>query len=125
MWAQDAVVHHAVDELGRAATVRAALRGSDSVLAFRRHAELRERTLSWGVVRNPALPKLGLAVAGLALSRRRRAYGLLALPYARDLATRCRHFGAGPLDAPWYVAADLAAAFSSLRGSVRHRRLVL
>ena len=95
------------------------------MLAFRRHAELRERTLSWGVVRNPALPRLGLAVAGLALGRRRRAYGLLALPYARDLATRCRHFGAGPLDAPWYVAADLAAAFSSLRGSVRHRRLVL
>lgn len=125
VWVEDAVVHHAVDELGPLGTVRAAVRGSDSVLAFRRHPALRERTLRWGVVRNPALPKLGLAVAGVALSRRRRTFALLALPYAHDLATRCRHFGAGPLDAPWYVAADLAAALSSLRGSARHRRLVL
>jgi len=49
----------------------------------------------------------------------------MALPYARDLAARCRHFGAGPLEAPVYVAADVAAAWTSLRGSARHRRLVI
>ena len=105
---EEAAVHHAVDELGAAGTVRAALRGSDSVLAFRRHPGLRERTLRWGVVRNPSLPRLALALAGLALARRRRAAVLLALPYGADLALRCRHFGAGPLEAPVYVAADLA-----------------
>ena len=125
VWVDEAAVHHAVDELGAAGTVRAALRGSDSVLAFRRHPGLRERTLRWGVVRNPSLPRLGLALAGLALARRRRAAALLALPYGVDLALRCRHFGAGPLEAPVYVAADLAAAWTSLRGSLRHRRLVL
>jgi glycosyltransferase involved in cell wall biosynthesis len=125
VWAHEALVHHAVDELGPFGTVRAALRGSDSVLAFRRHPELRSRALRWGVVRNPSLPRLGLALAGLALGRRRPAARLLALPYCRDLAARCRHFGAGPLEAPVYVAADLAAAWTSLRGSVRHRRLVL
>ena len=106
-------------------TVRAAFVGSDSVLAFARHPGLRERTLRWGVVRNPSLPRLGLALAGLAIGRRHRAAVLLGLPYAVDLAARCRHFGAGPLQAPVCVAADLAAAWTSLRGSVRHRRLVL
>ena len=77
------------------------------------------------MVRNPSLPRLGLAVAGLALARRRRAALLLALPYARDLAARCRHLGAGPLEAPVYVAADVAAAWTSLRGSARHGRLVI
>ncbi len=125
VWAEAAAVHHAVDELGPLGTVRAALRGSDSVLAFRRHPGLRARALRWGTVRNPSLPRLGLALAGLALARRRPAATLLALPYCADLALRCRHFGAGPLEAPVYVAADLAAAWTSLRGSLRHRRLVL
>jgi GT2 family glycosyltransferase len=125
VWAPHAKVHHAVDELGPVGTVRAALRGSDSVLAFRRHPGLRARALRWGVVRNPSLPRLGLGLAGLALARRRRAGALLALPYCADLALRCRHLGAGPLEAPVYVAADLAAAYASLRGSIRHGRLVL
>ena len=96
------------------------------MLAFARHPELRARTLRWGVVRNPSLPRLGLALAGLALARRRRAALLLALPYGRDLARRAAATSAaGPVQAPVYVAADLAAALTSLRGSVRHRRLVL
>ena len=125
VWADAALVHHAVDELGPLGTVRAALVGSDSVLAFARHPGLRSRALRWGVVRNPSLPRLGLAVAGLALARHRRAALLLALPYARDLALRCRHLGAGPVEAPVYVAADVAAAWTSLRGSARHGRLVI
>jgi glycosyltransferase involved in cell wall biosynthesis len=125
VWVDEALVHHAIDEVGPLGIVRAALVGSDSVLAFARHPDLRARTLRWGVVRNPSLPRLGLALAGLALTRRHRAALLLAAPYARDLAARCRHFGAGPLAAPVYVAADLAAAWTSLRGSARHGRLVL
>jgi len=125
VWVDGALVHHAVDELGALGTVRAALVGSDSVLAFARHPELRARALRWGVVRNPSLPRLALALAGVALARRRRAALLLTLPYLRDLAARSRHFGAGPREAPVYVAADLAAAWTSLRGSIRHRRLVL
>ena len=105
--------------------MRRALLGADSVLAFRRHPELRAEALRWGIVRNPTLPRLALALAGLAAARRRPAAALLVLPYARDLAARCRAAGARPADAPWYVAADAAAALTSARGSIRHRTLVL
>jgi glycosyltransferase involved in cell wall biosynthesis len=125
VWAPDARVEHAVEEVEPAQLVRGALIGVDSVLAFDRHPGLREQTLSWGVVRNPALPRLGLALAGVALARRHPAALALALPYCRNLAARVLAADGGLQAAPWYAAADVAAGVTSLRGSVRHRRLVL
>jgi glycosyltransferase involved in cell wall biosynthesis len=120
-----AVVHHAVDEVGPAAILREALRGADSVYAFRRHPELRRRTLRFGVVRNPALPRLLLAALALALARRHRWLAVLALPYAVSVARRCGAPGASAGAAPFFVAHDALALTTSLRGSVRHRTLVL
>ena len=95
------------------------------MLAFARHAELRARTLRWGVVRNPSLPRLGLALAAWRSPAAAGRRCCSRSPTAATSRVRCRHFGAGPLQAPGYVAADLAAAWTSLRGSARHRRLVL
>ena len=125
VWAESAAVHHAVDELGALGTVRAALRGSDSVLAFAAIPGCARRPCAGAWCATRACPGSALALAGVALARRAPRPALLALPYCADLALRCRHFGAGPLEAPVYVAADLAAAWTSLRGSLRHRRLVL
>lgn len=121
----DALVHHAVEDMGPLGYMRHALRGADAVYAFRRHPGLRERTLRYGVFRNPSLARLGLALAGLALVRRRRAGLLLTLPYARNLVGRSIASGGGPLLAPYLLAYDLVQAYTSLRGSLRHRRLII
>ncbi len=124
-FAGHAVVHHAVEDLGPAGYMRHALRGADAVYAFRRHPGLRAEALRYGVFRNPSLERLGLALAGLLLARRHRAAALLALPYARNLLARSMSSDAGPLLAPYLLVYDLAQAYTSLRGSIRHRRLVL
>ncbi len=120
-----AIVHHAVEDLGPAGYMRHALRGADAVYAFRRHPGLRARTLRYGVFRNPSLARLALALAGVAIARRHRAGVLLALPYARNLAGRAMSCETGLRLVPYLMAYDLAQAFTSLRGSVRHRTLVL
>jgi glycosyltransferase involved in cell wall biosynthesis len=124
-FAPGAVVHHAVEDLGPAGYMRHALRGADAVYAFRRHPGLRARTLLFGVFRNPSLARLALAVGGLLLARRSRLAAVLVLPYARNLLGRSIASGGGPLLVPYLLAYDLVQAYTSLRGSVRHRTLVL
>lgn len=125
VWCEEAEMHHAVDDLGPLGYLRTALRGADAVAVFKRFPELRSETLALGVSRNPALPRLGLAIAGLGLARRHPAAVLLALPYARHLAGRCRQRRTSLALAPYYAAYDALSAWTSLRGSLRHRTLVL
>jgi glycosyltransferase involved in cell wall biosynthesis len=123
-FAADALVHHAVESLGPAGYMRQALRGADAVYAFRRHPGLRAQTLRYGVFRNPSLARLMLALAGLSLARHQRFTALLALPYARNLLGRAISSG-GPALVPYLLAYDLVQAYTSLRGSIKHRTLVL
>jgi glycosyltransferase involved in cell wall biosynthesis len=120
-----ATVYHAVEDLGAAGYMRHALRGADAVYAFRRHPGLRERTLRYGVFRNPALARLALALVGVGLARRHRAALALVIPYARNVAGRAMSSESAPVLVPYLVAYDLVQAFTSLRGSIRHRTLVL
>jgi glycosyltransferase involved in cell wall biosynthesis len=123
-FAPAARVHHAVHVLGPLGSLRAALRGPDAVYVFRRHPGLRRSALRWGVFRNPALLRMAFALAGLALARRVPPAALLALPYARSVLGRAIGHGA-PALAGYYLAYDLLALYTSLRGSVRHRTLVI
>jgi glycosyltransferase involved in cell wall biosynthesis len=124
-FAPGGVVHHAVEDLGAAGYMRHALRGADAVYAFRRHPGLRARTLRFGVFRNPSLARLALAIAGVLLARRSRVAALLVLPYARNLLGRALASDGGPLLVPYLLAYDLVQAYTSLRGSMKHRTLVL
>jgi len=124
-FAPSAVVHHAVEDLGAAGHMRHALRGADAVYAFRRHPGLRARTLRFGVFRNPALARLALALAGILLARRSRIAWVLVLPYTRSLLGRALATDGGPALVPYLVAYDLVQAYTSVRGSIRHRTLVL
>jgi len=124
-FAERARVHHAVERLGPAGILRTTLRGPDAVYVFRRHPGLRARSLRFGVFRNPALSRLALALAGVAARRALPGATLLALPYVRNVLGRCRDAGGSPWLAPFYVAQDLLFAFTALRGSARHRTLVL
>ena len=124
-FAGSARVHHAVEQLGPLGALRATMRSAGAVYVFRRHPRLRAETLSFGVFRNPSLARLALALGGLLLRRRFPPAILLTLPYARNVLGRCRAAGTAPWLAPFYVAQDLLFAFVSLRGSARHRTLVL
>jgi glycosyltransferase involved in cell wall biosynthesis len=124
-FAPEAGVHHAVERLGPLGVLRTAMRGPDAVYVFRRHPRLRAEALRFGVLRNPALWRLALALAGFSLARRAPAACLLSLPYARNLLRRCRSDRAGVWLIPFYLLQDVLSAYTSLRGSARHRTLVL
>jgi len=120
----DAVVEHAVEDLGRVGHLRSATRGADSVLVFRRHRALREQALDGGVVRNRVHLLLVVALVGLALARRRRLAALLAIPYLRVLAGRVAR-GGDPVLALHYPLYDALTLATTARGDLRHRVLVI
>jgi len=125
-WSDRVRVHHAVDDLGPTGFLRTALRGADAVRVFKRHPELREEGLRWGIVRYAGMPGLALALVAIRIARRSPVLALLlALPYARHLARTCRRRRASFLLAPYYLLWDLLFAYTALRGSLRHRTLVL
>ena len=125
-WDERLRMHHAVDDVGPVGYLRGALRGADAVRVFRRHPRLRAEGLRFGVIRSPRLPHLALALAGVAVARRVPWLGaLLVLPYARALANVCRRQRAPVLLAPYYAVWDVLFTFTALRGSLRHRTLVL
>jgi len=125
-WSDGVRMHHAVDDVGAVGYLRGALRGADAIRVFRRHPRLRSEGLRFGVVRSPRLPHLALALAGVAVARRVPLLGaLLVLPYARALAGVCRRQRAPLLLAPYYAVWDLLFAYTAVRGSLRHRTLVL
>ena len=126
VWAPDARVHHAVNELGPAGTLRIALRWSESVALVRRHRGLRREALTYGVFWKGSHYLLFRALLALALPRLPRALRLwLAAPYARHVLLRGSRDGGGPLAAPWYALHDLVELFAVLRGAARSRTFVI
>lgn len=122
----DAVAFHAVEYLGPADHLRGALVGADSVLVFRRHPALRAEALAAGIVRNHAHLRLLLALAGLVAARRwRQPSALLTLPYLKLLIWRTRRVDASPALAPYFLLYDLLTLYTTARGDLRHRVLVI
>jgi GT2 family glycosyltransferase len=120
-WAPDALVHHAVTNLGPIRKLRHARRAEAAMVSFARHDELR-RTLHLRVFWNRHHAEFGRAVIALALPRRLRwARWLLAAPYVAFLVQR----RSGPLLAPYLIAYDVIEVASCVRGSLRHRMLVI
>jgi glycosyltransferase involved in cell wall biosynthesis len=126
VWCASARIHHAVEDVGAVDFLRDATRSAGAVSVFRRHPALRGEALRWGIVRNPRVPSLALALAGLWLARRSAGLGaLLVLPYARRIAGICRVQRASFTLAPYYALWDILFVYTSLRGSLRDRTLVL
>ncbi|MFL5912707.1 MAG: glycosyltransferase family 2 protein [Gaiellaceae bacterium] len=126
VWAPEALVHHAVSQLGPAGTLRVALRWSESVALFRRHRALRREALTYGVFWKGSHYLLARALVALALPRLPRLLRLwLAAPYARHLLLRGSRDGGGPVAAPWYALHDLVELFAVLRGAARSRTFVI
>lgn len=119
-FAADALVLHAIADLGPAGKLRVA--AGWSLLAYARHPELRrahfadrlfwKHTHRWFVA---AL--LSLLARGLPWPVR----VWLAVPWLRSLHARGKLEGGGPALAPFYAACDVAETTAAVRSAVRYR----
>ncbi|HEX8051933.1 MAG TPA: glycosyltransferase family 2 protein, partial [Thermoleophilaceae bacterium] len=125
-WAPDALVHHAVVDLGPAGKLRMAARWTPSIRLFARHRALRREHLTRGLFWKGTHYLLVRSLLGLALRRRSRWLALwLGAPYVRNLLLRGVSEGGGPAAAPFYLVHDLVELVAVLRGAVRYRTPVL
>lgn len=125
-WAPDALVHHAVHNLGPVGKLRMAARWTPSIRLFARHRALRAEHLTYGVFWKGSHYLLARALLAVALRGRPRALALwLAAPYARHLIERGTTDGGGPLAAPYHALHDLVEMAAVARGAVRYRTPVL
>lgn len=121
-FAPDAVVFHAVHELGPLRTLREAMRLNQTALVFARHPETRvmlNRRLFWNgwhylVIRS---------IVALALPGPVRRF--LLARHALQLAARAREAGAGPWVVPFLLLYDAIETAAVARGGLRYRTFVL
>ncbi len=124
VFAEDALVHHAVMDLGPVGKLRVALGWTPAVQALARHPGLRaglHRGLFW----KASHARLLLAVLGFVIARRFPLAVLLALPYAREVRARGRVERARARDLPFYAIHDGAETVAMAVGAVRYRVPVL
>jgi GT2 family glycosyltransferase len=125
-WAPEALVHHAVFEVGPLATLRIATRWTQSIQIFKRHPALRDAHLTYGVFWKGSHYLLVRALLALLLRRRSRLLALwLGAPYVRHLLLRGERDGGGPGAAPFYLVHDLVEMAAVLRGAARYRTPVV
>ena len=124
----EALVYHAVDTFSLVSAMRFNRRWQSLALVWKRHPEER-RVLFWGLFWKRRHAFLLGAAAGLALAPRRPALALLVLPYLHDAMP---YHGGGPLgraragvELLGRAAVDVSEIWAMVRGSVRHRTLVL
>jgi glycosyltransferase involved in cell wall biosynthesis len=121
---RDAVVRHAVTYPGLGWHLRRVQNYANFPLLVRHHPELRYRALHHRYFLRRRDPKLVAAAVGVALAVADRRALALALPYAWLRVPRSPHPVAlrGATDA---LLTDASALLGLVRGSWRHRRLVL
>ena len=120
----EALVHHAVNELGARGKLR--LCAGWSLLAYARHPELRRAHFVSPLFWKQTHVWLARAMIGLVLPRRLWPLKIwLALPWLRSLHARGKLEGGGPALAPFYAACDAAEMYAAMRNSVEHRTLML
>lgn len=126
VWAPDALIHHAVTDLGPAGALRMATRWTPSIRLFARHPALREAHLTYGIFWKGSHYLLVRALLALAVRRRAPLLALwLGAPYVRHLLKRGAEEGGGPAAAPFYALHDLVELAAVARGAARHRTLVI
>jgi GT2 family glycosyltransferase len=121
-FAPDALVYHAVHELGPLRTLREALRLRQTAVVFARHPGTRvmlSRRLFWNGWHYLVIRSL----LALALPRPLRRF--LLARHALQLAARARAAGAGPWAVPFLLLYDAIETGAVARGAVRYRTPVL
>jgi GT2 family glycosyltransferase len=125
-WAPDALVHHAVRDLGPVGALRMAARWTPSIRLFARHPELRSAQLTYGLFWKGSHYLLVRFLLAWLLRHRARWLALwLGAPYVRHLLKRGAEEGGGPRAAPFFLVHDLVELVAVARGAVRYRTPVL
>ena len=125
VFADDALVHHAVNVLGPGGLLRVAARWT-AALPYARHDQIRRRYFVGGVFRKHTHLWLAMAVAGLLLPRRLRLLAVpLAIPYLRALRARGILQGGGLAMVPYFVLHDVVEVYATIRGGLRGGRLLI
>jgi GT2 family glycosyltransferase len=122
LFAQDAVVFHAIERLGMRGSLRFASRWGAGLRVFHDHPQTRVmlyRGLFWNVWHYLLWRSLLAVIAPRALRR------LILARHLRALRKRALEVGAGPWFVPFLLAHDAVECWSVARGAVRHRTLVL
>jgi glycosyltransferase involved in cell wall biosynthesis len=122
VFAPDALVHHAVEDLGVRGTLRDASRWTATVRVFADHPEMRAE-LSRGVFWSGWHWLVLRSLLALAAPRWLRRFVLLR--HALQLHTRARRAGAGWWAVPVLLARDVIETVAVVRGAVRYRTFVL
>ncbi|MGH2954134.1 MAG: glycosyltransferase [Solirubrobacterales bacterium] len=118
----DALVYHAVDDLGPLGRLRLAGRWTTPMIAYARYPELRRRVFIHRFFWKYSHWILFRALVGLLLPTRLHPLrNWLMYPYLRNVWARGRIEGGGPALAPYYVACDLVEAWAVVRAAVRTR----
>lgn len=117
VFAEDALVHHAVHHLGFAGTLRLALKWSDAMAVIARHPGYRRHCYRWLFWKRSHADFLAAGL-GAAVARRFPPGILLAVPYLRRLRRRAH---GDPALAGFLALHDLLEIFATVRGGIRHR----
>jgi glycosyltransferase involved in cell wall biosynthesis len=122
----DALVYHAVDDLGPAGKLRLAARWTNPMVAYARHPELRRRQFTHGLFWKRIHWMLFRALIGLSLPYRWHPIrNWLAYPYLQDVWARGRLHGGGPALIPYYILHDLIEVWAVARAAIRTRTPML
>ncbi len=122
--ADEAIVHHAVMQIGPAQKLRVAAAWTPAFRNFKRHPRLRE-VLWKGLFWKRSHGLMLLAAIALPFARRFPPATLLVLPYVRDVRARLRAVDDPSRRAVFLLAHDGVETGAALVGSLKAKTLVL
>ncbi|MFI5122417.1 MAG: glycosyltransferase family 2 protein [Vicinamibacteria bacterium] len=126
VFAPEALVHHAVDDLGPVGKLRVAARWTTPMTAYARHPELRRSQFRFGIFWKEIHWMFFKAVIGALLPARLHLLkAWLLYPYLRDVWARGRVEGGGVALAPYFMLHDLIEVAAVARAGVRTRTPML
>jgi GT2 family glycosyltransferase len=126
VFCEQALVYHAVNELGPMGKLRLAAGWTPGVRVYARHPRFMRLHTTRGFFWKDTHYWLARALLAVFLPRRWRALRLwLAMPYLRALHARGKLEGGGSLLAPYFALHDLVEMVAVVRGAIRFHVPVL
>ncbi|WCB95810.1 Validoxylamine A glucosyltransferase [Baekduia alba] len=116
----DALVFHAVHQIGPKGVLKFALRAAEDVRTYKANPELRA-LLPQGVFYRRTHPLLLQAALAAATTRKAPITALFALPYLMNVRGRAKAQGGGTAHMPFYVLNDVVEVAATVKGAVRYR----
>jgi glycosyltransferase involved in cell wall biosynthesis len=123
----EALVHHAVADLGPIGKLRVGARWQESMVIYKEHPGLRDAVFTKRIFWKGTHYLLLRALLGLAALRFARPFAVwLAYPYFKHMLADRRHEErASMLVVPYWILHDLVEIAGCVRASIRERMLVL